>query len=228
MIEHPTKLGRWLGLSLFLMVLSGILSLMYRGISSSLLQNPDMLNQIMENSRSMRLSIFFSSMTGFFNIIFLGLIYQILSQRSKLLAISCGSLFFIAIMIALVGDVCHYVLLESVQFIQSTSSPKETLLSIASFSIYGYNGAHFLSLIFFSGSMIMLHIQFIRMGLLPRWLSIWGILAAGTVMCVTWLRIFDQFISFYFYLQNGVFMITFTFYILVKGLKSPRVEKDTA
>lgn len=142
------------------------------------------------------------------------------SHHSKFIAATYLSLWIFQVAVATVGDVFHYILLETAQLVNDSTIGGESFQSIAAISVNGYIGAHFLSLIVFSGSFVFLHAHFMKYGLLPKWLTIWGILATGIVFTVTWLRIFDQSVSFHFYNQNGLFMLGFTIYMLIKGFKS--------
>lgn len=218
-MENNTKLGRLAGLALLLMVLTGIPGVMFRGITSSMLENPDLLSSIIEQSSSMRASILLSFVAGIFSIVFSVAAYQVLSQHAKFIATMYISLWIIQVAVALIGDVSHYMLLEVAQLAHEDSISKTSFLSAAALSVNGYIGAHFLSLIFFSGSFVFLHAHFMKYDLLPKWLTIWGMLATGTVFIVTWLRVFDHYVSFHFYNQNGLFMIGFTAYMLIKGFK---------
>ena len=110
MKKNNTKTGRLAGLFLLLMVLVGIPGVMFREISSSMLQNPDLLSLLIEKSSSMRLSILLSFIAGVFSILFSVISYQVLSSHSKFVATTFLSLWIVQVAIAMVADVCHYTL----------------------------------------------------------------------------------------------------------------------
>lgn len=219
-MDNNLKLGRLAGFFLIMMVLAGMPAVMLRGINSSMLENPDLLATVIEKSNTMRLSILLSFTAGVFGVFFSVTAYQVLSRHSKFSAVTFLTLWIIQVAVAIMGDVFHYTLLESAQYVDDLTMGTDSLLPIAAVSVKGYIGAHFLSLILFSGSFVFLHTHFMKFGLLPKWLTIWGILASGIVFIVTWLRIFDWSVSFYFYNQNGLFMLGFTTYMLIKGFKA--------
>lgn len=218
-MENNKKIGRLAGVFLLIMVAVGIPGVLFRGISSSMLENQELLETVLDQSGKMRMSILLSFIAGVFGILFSITAYRVLSPHAKFIATTYLVLWTFQVAIATLGDVCHYVLIESAQFFNDAGRGSEEFLPFATMAVKGYVGAHFLSLVVFSGSFVFLHASFLRFGLLPKWLSIWGMLATGMVFTATWLQIFDQSVSFHFYNQNGLFMIGFTVYMLVKGFK---------
>ena len=224
-MEDNKKMGRLAGVFLLLMVGTGIPGVLFRGISGSMLENQELSSTLTEQSADMRISILLAFVAGVFGILFSVTAYRVLSPHSKFVATTYLVLWIFQVAIATMGDACHYVLLETAQFFEETERGGEDFLAIASISIKGYAGAHYLSLIIFSGSFVFLHANFMKFGLLPKWLTIWGMLATGTVFTVTWLRIFDESVSFHFYNQNGLFMIGFTVYMLLKGFRNVKSDE---
>ncbi len=208
--------GRKAGIFLLIMVLAGIPGVLFRDVGSSMLEDPDLLNSLLDKSQGMRLSIFLSLAAGVSGLLFSVTVYRAVSSYSKFVAITFLSLWITQMAIASVGDVFVYMLSESAQYANETGAT-DGFLSMAALAVKGYIGAHFLSLILFSGSFVFLHANLMRFGLLPKWLTIWGMLAPGAVFFATWMQIFDQSVSFHFYNQNGLFMLSFTTYMLIKG-----------
>ncbi len=213
-------MGQLAGVFLLLMIGIGIPSVMFRGMSSGMLENPQLLTDILTKSGEMRLAILLSFLSSLVGLLFSVTAYRVLSQHNMFIAVTWLSLWIFQIAIATIGDVCQYVLVEHAQLTQDGILAADNFSSLAAVSVKGYEGAHFLSLIIFSGSFVFLHAHFWRFRLLPAWLTLWGILATGIVFTVTWLRIFEQSLSFHFYNQNGLFMIAFTIYMLIKGFKA--------
>ncbi len=220
-MEDHRRLGRMAGVFLVLMVAVGIPGVLYRGLSSSLLENPDLLGLIIDQSMSMRLSIMFSFFAGIFGLIFSVHVYQVLKPQNSLVATIYLSLWIFQMSIALIGDVSHWILIETAQYANESGVKADGFLMIGAQYIKGYIGAHFLSLITFAGAYVFMHANLYRYKLLPAWLSIWGMVATGIVFTATWLQIFDQSVSFHCYNQNGLFMITFSVYMVIKGFKQP-------
>ncbi|MCR9253367.1 MAG: DUF4386 domain-containing protein [bacterium] len=225
-MENNKKIGRIAGVFLFLMMAAGLPGVMYRGLGSSMLENQDLLKFIVDSSGEMRLSIFLSVSAGIMGTIFSVIVYKVLKQHSTITATLFLGLWLIQVAISLVGDVSHYVMLETAQYLNDTNQSTQDFLPFAALGIKGYIGSHFLGLLFFSGSFVLIHSQFLRFELLPKWISIWGMLATGTVFTVTWLQIFDQDVSFYFYQQNGIFMLSFTAFMLIKGFSNTETENS--
>ena len=213
------KLGRLAGFFLLMMVVAGIPGVAFRGIGSSMLADPELLQTLLDSSATMRLSILLSMVAGVFGLLFSITAYRVMEAYSKPVAVAFVTLWSIQMAVGLVGDVMHYTLLETAQLAARNTIPAQSFLAAAAIGVNGYIGAHFLSLILFGGTFVFMHASFMKFGLLPKWLTIWGMLATGTVFTVTWLRIFDHYVSFHFYNQNGLFMIGFTLYMLIKGFQ---------
>ncbi len=211
------KIGRLAGVCLLVMVGSGIPGVLFRNIGSAYLKNPELLQSLVENSMEIRLSIFLSFVAGISGVLFSIVIHQFIKPYSSFAAKVILTLSIVHISVSFVGDIFHYTLLESVHFTEKSDGID--ILPIASLSIYGYFGAHFISLIIYSGTFVFMHSQFLRFRLLPIWFASWGMIAAGLVFIATWLQVFDQSVSFHFYNQNGLFMIAFTIYMLIMGFK---------
>lgn len=214
------KKGQLAGIFLVIMVGSGIPGVMFRGLSSSLLENQELTALILEKSPEMRLSIFLSFIAGIAGLLFAVTAHNVVKHFSGIMANMFLAIWITHTSVALVGDIFHYALLESAQY--SSEVDFQSFVPLAAISIKGYIGAHFLSLTLFGGLFVFLHTLCFKYDLLPKWLTIWGMVATGLVFGATWFQIFDQSVSFHFYNQNGLFMITFTIYLLIKGFN--RIE----
>lgn len=82
-----------------------------------------------------------------------------------------------------------------------------------------YFWAHFMSLMLFAAAAFSLYYFLFQTKLVPRFLSVWGIVASSLVFLASWLNIFEVNPSFYFYSQNGIFMIVFMGWLIAKGFK---------
>lgn len=223
-MESNLKWGRTAGFFLLMMILAGIPGTMYRGISSDMLDDPELLMNLIEQAPAMRLALLLSFVAGVFGLLYSVVAYRMLRPHSAFAAITYLSLWILQVAVVTVGDICHYALMETVQLTEEGTMASASFLPMAAVAVKGYIGAHFLGLVLFGGSFVFMHAHFMKYRLLPTWLAIWGMLATGTVFTVTWIRIFDQTTSFHFYNQNGLFMLTFTIYLLIKGFKT--VDKE--
>ncbi len=216
------KTGRILGMLFLLIVLIGAGGLSQRGLSTSLVADPDFLDLVNEQAFAMRISILadvLASAIGIFIAVFL---YPLLKKHYGGIAIAYLALWVLQSAIAFIGDISHLSLISLSQEYTTTSAMDNGYHStIGSMLVEDYFWSHFLSLIIYATGAWLLYFVLLKVKLVPQWLALWGMLAVTIVFTVTWLQIFDQSVSFNFYLQNGVFMICFIIWLLIKGFKNP-------
>ena len=66
----------------------------------------------------------------------------------------------------------------------------------------------------------MLYYVFFKARLIPRLLSLWGIVAVTIVFVTTLFQVFDQPVNMILYLQNEVHILVLTFWLLIKGFNT--------
>ena len=84
-----------------------------------------------------------------------------------------------------------------------------------------YLQAHFFTLILSSAGSFILYYFLFRTKMIPRLLSIWGVIAVSIVFIGTWIQVFGFDVDFVVYLQSGVFILFLISWLLIKGFRSP-------
>jgi len=132
------------------------------------------------------------------------------------------------LLLFLVSNIDHLSLLSlSEQFVNAKSPDIDNFNMLGLLQIESYFSVHFFSLIIFSLAAAVLYYFLYRTKLLPGFLCIWGFLAVSIVFASTWLQIFDYDVNFIVYAQNGLFMLFFTIWLLVKGFNSSSIVFPT-
>lgn len=211
--------GRRAAIFLLMMMAVGIPGVLFRGIDSSLVNNPELLNLLIDNAPRMKLSILLSFMAGIFGLGFLITAYPVFKAQRSYLALALLSLWVFQMSIAVVGDIFHFIMIEMAQDTVSRGEGLNEFLPIGAMMAKGYIGAHWLALLGYSGAFCFMNAHLWKFGLLPKWLAAWGVAALGIVFTATVLQLFDKDVPFYAYGQNGVYMMTLSIYLLIKGFR---------
>ena len=223
MISHK-KSGRIIGVLFLLTMLIGIVGMNLRGLSTSLAESPTFLNDVFENSFMMKTAVLLDILAASISLIIAVILFPIIKHYSQGLALSYFGLYITYFVVIIVSNIDHLSLLSlSKQFVKTKSPDTANFNMLGLFQIESYYSSHFLSLIILSVALAILYYFLYQTKLLPRFLCIWGILAVTIVFTSTWLQIFDYDVNFIVYAQNGLFMLFFTIWLLVKGFNSSTI-----
>jgi hypothetical protein len=215
------KSGRIVGALFLLTILIGIGSLNLRGLSTSLSESPTFLNDIFENTAMMKIAMLLDIIAGLISVGTAIVLFPIIKKYKQGFALWYFGLYVSYFGLILLSNLNHLSLLSlSEQFVNTKNPDFDYFNILGLLQIESYFSVHFFSLIIFSLAAVVLYYFLYKTMLLPRFLCIWGILAATIVFASTWLQIFDYDVNFIVYAQNGIFMLFFTIWLLVKGFNS--------
>lgn len=227
MISHK-KLGRIIGVLFLLTILVGIGSLNLRGLSTSLAESPTFLSDVFVNSFMMKIGILLDILAALISVGIAVTLFPFIKRYNEGLALWYFGLYVTYFTLILVSNIDHLSLLSlSEQFVNAKSPDINNFNMSGLLQIESYFSVHFLSLIIFSIAAAILYYFLYRTKLLPGFLCIWGFLAVSIVFASTWLQIFDYDVNFIVYAQNGLFMLFFTIWLLVKGFNSSSIVFPT-
>ncbi|RDY61238.1 DUF4386 domain-containing protein [Flagellimonas nanhaiensis] len=215
------KAGRTIGLLLFLIIAAGIPSLNLRGLSTELTSNPEFLAIVFENTLQTKLAIVLDTLASTLWLVIAILMYQKMSEYRLGLALAFFGLWIINLGIIIYSNIANLSLLSlSEAFVSNIQMDSLTLHSLGYLKVEDYYWAHFMALITYASAAFVLFYFLFRTRLVPRLLSIWGMLAISLVFFATWANIFKINVSFHFYTQNGIHMIAFMGWLIAKGFSS--------
>ncbi len=217
-MQLTKKHGRIVGVLFVLIILLGSTSLNYRGLGSTLLASDDMLQQVYNQSFTMKLSIILNLVAG---LIWFGIavyLYPFVKTISRSLAFWYLGLWIMQFGAALMGDIAHLSLINLSQQVHSMGTTNlELYNTMGKVLINEYFWGHFFSLMGYSSATFILFVVFFKGRWVPRFISIWGMAAMTSVFSASVAQIFDVEVSFWFYQQNGLHFIFLTLWLLVKG-----------
>ena len=119
----------------------------------------------------------------------------------------------------------NYIHWELLQVAQNSNGYTEftdqtTILSKGQQLYDQYYDLHFIVLLLYSFSSFCLMSLLLKSRWLPAWLCIWGIIAAILVTIAATASLSGHPLPFYFFVQNGLFMLFLTGWLLVWGFKT--------
>nr|WP_298790452.1 DUF4386 domain-containing protein [uncultured Allomuricauda sp.] len=222
-MEKNQKTGRNIGFLLLLIMLIGIPSVMFRGLSTSLPDSPNFLSQIFENAMEMRVAILLDILVCVLWVVIATIIFQLIKKFNRRLAIGFFGIWMTYSAIIIFSNISHLSLLSlSQEFVNVQVVNAEYFMIAGRLKVEDYFWAHFFGIMLYATAAFIFYYFLFKNRLVPRLLSGWGMIAISIVFVACWLNIFDLNVSFHFFSQNGIHMIVLTGWLIAKGFaKNP-------
>ena len=220
------KSGRILGFLFLLTVLAGATGTAFRGLGGADANSTAFLEQIMQLTGQMKLAISLDILASAIGVGIAIFLYAFIKKYEQRLAIAYLAIAGINFTIIVVSNIIHVNLLSlSEEFALTTSATNEYYTTLAKMLYDAYYWTHFLMLMLYSIGGLVLYYFLFRSKLIPGWLSIWGILASIVVFFGGALQLADIKVSGLLFVQNGIYVLTFIVWLLVKGF-NPKYIKE--
>ncbi|MGX1929225.1 DUF4386 domain-containing protein [Flagellimonas sp. 2504JD4-2] len=224
-METNQKTGRIIGFLLLLIMLAGIPSVMFRGLSISLVNSPDFLHHIFENAMEMRVAVLLDLIVCALWVAVATIVFSLIKKINSRLALAYFGIWMAYLAIIVFSNISHLSLLSLSQEFVAAETPNMEYFSIAGrLKIEDYFWAHFFAIMFYASAAFMFYYFLFRTKLVPRLLSVWGMIAISIVFVACWLNIFDLHVSFSFFSQNGLHMIVLMGWLIAKGFSSSKIS----
>jgi len=226
-MKSMKNIGRTTGILLLLIVAFGVLSMNLWGLTPSLPDSSDFLNQIVENGLQLRISMVLDMVVAG---LWLGIgiyLYPFIESYKQSLALGFLGIWIVYFAIVVFGLITELSLLSlGSELVNTPNADMRRLNALGLLKVREYFWAHFFGIILFSISSLLLYYTFLQKKCIPIWLSIWGLLALSVVFVSCWLVVFGIKVDFVAFGQNGIFMLALIVWLLVKGFremeKSPK------
>ena len=150
-------------------------------------------------------------------------LYPILKRHNESLALGSVGLRVIEAVFYIVGIISLFSLLTlSQEYVQGGYNDTSWYQTFGTVLIDGRRWSDELAVIAFTFGAFMYYIVFYQSKLIPRWLSVWGIIAVGLTLATAILTIFGQIdsLSTIFILLNiplAIQEFTLAFWLIIKG-----------
>ncbi len=216
--------GRLIGVLLLLIVVFGIPSVIFRGLSVSMASSPDFLNTIFEHAMQMRFAILLDIISSALWVIIAIILFPMIKGYRQSLALWFFGIWLIQLSVIVYSDITHLSLLSlSEQYVKIGSTNMAYFDAMGLLKIEEYFWGHFMGIMLFAAATWIFYYFLFKTRLIPRILSIWGMVAISLVFIACWLNIFGQSVSFYFFAQNGIHLMALLTWLLIKGFRTPEM-----
>lgn len=218
---QPTKTnGRIIGLLFLAAAISGGTGTSMRGLSGAHTDTTSFLNNLVENSGQMKLAIGLDLLGSAIAVGIALMLFPLIKKYSHRMALTYFSIAVATFIIVAVSNVFHAGLLTAgSEYAAANGANTAHYTTLAKMGYDAYYWLHFLMLVLYSIGGGVLFFFFLKTRLIPRWLAVWGILANCIVFMGGALQLFDIPVSFYLFVQNGVFVLTLIIWLLIVGFR---------
>ena len=215
------KTARIVGLLFLLLLITGISGIILRELSPS-------LKDVFENSTQIKISILFDLIASTVAVGIAVLLFPILKKFNYNIALWYFGFSIVGFATIIVSNVSVFSLLTlSEEYVKLGSPDTDYFQTLGVLKIAEYFGAHFMGLIIHTFGASMFYYLLFQSKLLPRFLSVWGLIAITLVLSATLLQIFDRSVSMILYLPNGLLQILIGIWLIVKGFNSSAIVSQS-
>lgn len=215
------KTARIVGLLFLLLLITGISGIILRDLSPS-------LKDVFENSTQIKISILFDLIASTVAVGIAVLLFPILKKFNYNIALWYFGFSIVGFATIIVSNVSVFSLLTlSEEYVKLGSPDTDYFQTLGVLKLGEYFGAHFMGLIIHTFGASMFYYLLFQSKLLPRFLSVWGLIAITLVLSATLLQIFDRSVSMILYLPNGLLQILIGIWLIVKGFNSSAIVSQS-
>lgn len=227
-MKNTKQLGRSIGLLMIGIILVGIPSTLFRGISTSMTKNPDFLTIVFERSQEMKFTILFDMIASALWLVVAGVMLKHIKTYSRPIAYIFLGLLLVFLATIVFGDISHLSLISLAEHYSLSQTLDNKVFNALGFiKVKDYIWSHLLSLILYSSANFLLLWFLFKSKMVPRFLAVWGMLAMTIVFTASWLQIVGVSVSMYAYYQNGINFIFFISWLLIKGFRENSLSPNT-
>lgn len=219
------KSGRILGFLFLLTVLAGATGTTIRGLGGAKANSTAFLEEIMQHMGQMKLAISLDILASAIGVGIAIFLYAFIKKYDQRLANAYLAIAGINFTIIVVSNIIHVGLLSlSEEFAITTAANTDHYTTLAKILYDAYYWTHFLMLMLYSLGGSVLYFFLLKTRLIPGWLSFWGIVASIVVFFGGALQLADLKVSGLLFVQNGIYVLTFIMWLLVKGFNPKYIE----
>ncbi|GAA0749768.1 DUF4386 domain-containing protein [Gaetbulibacter jejuensis] len=223
LLKNSVKLA---GILIILGMVTGILSI------ASAIDSPKYLTEAATNTMQVTIAAFFQFILSLTYVGFAILLYPILKKYNQRLVLGFLSFRIISGVVLIIGSVILLsILVVSQEFVKSSSENQWSFEAFGNVLKITRDYINHIFMVFtISIANLLLYILFFKTKLIPKWLSVWGILGTILSIAASVLLLFNivDVISVEYLALNaptGVFELVLGFWLVIKGFKKVIPQK---
>ncbi|NQZ43916.1 MAG: DUF4386 domain-containing protein [Flavobacteriaceae bacterium] len=220
-MNNSKRFGRTVGLLMLGVIVFGIPSTLFRGINTTMTEAPDFMETVFNQRQAMRYIMPFDVLASALWLVIGGIMLPWMKRYSNTLAAIFLGLLIVFLTLIVIGNMSHLTLIDLATRFTESGSTSETFRILGFAKVKDYLWSHIFSLILYASANFLLLFFLFKSQMVPRILTVWGMMAMVIVFSASWLQLLGFSVSIYAYAQNGIHFITFITWLLIKGFRTP-------
>ena len=217
------RAGRISGTLFLFVFISGVL--VFQFLQGPVLFSDNFLTTTSENSNQIIISVLLSILSGVASIIIAAILLPIFKRHSSNLAYLYFAFCILSFIAIMLDNVSVISMLElSNEYVKSGNDNSVKIMETLVYQRHRWT--HYFYLLISCFPVFVLYYTLYRSKLVPRIISVFGIVAVLLMFIEELLSIFGQGISMNMLLPIALIQITLPLWLIFKGLKSPFLEEE--
>ncbi len=222
-MESNKKMGRLVGVLFLLIFVIGIV--VYQFLQGPVLFSDDFLTTTSVSSNKIIVSILLLFSSGIISIVIAAFLFPIFKKHSIILALLYFAFSILSFIAISIDNISVLSMLElSQEYIKSGTDNSEMLNTIGNIFYKKHWWTHYLSLLISCFSVFILYYTLYMSRLIPKILSIVGIIAVILMFIEMLFSILGNSISMNMLLPIGLIQLILPLWLIFKGLNTPVLE----
>ena len=222
-MQSEIRTGRMVGALLLLLIVGGILTNFV--LTASLFGEPGFMIAAADNASKISLSALVGVAMGLVSIGVASLLYPVFRQRSQTLGLFYFALVAAGFALTVLENISVMSLLSLSQAYAEAGGAKPEVFDGLRIVVKSTrNWTHYISLIVSGCTLFVFYLGMFRFRLIPRWLSVIGLLAVCSQLYAVTNPLFGIDVDFRFIAPLGICEIILSIWLMVRGFRGNAVS----
>jgi len=224
-MNSGNRIPRFLGAAYLFVLATMILNMV---LTQSILSGniSDILTNVSNNLMQLRIGILAELFTSVGIVVLAVLLYAVLNKQNKTIARIALGLWLLEAITLILSKMSTYALIPlSMEYVKTGSADSSYFQTLGNLFIdigqWGYD----VHLFVFSLGAILWYSLFYKSRLIPRILSIWGLVGVSLVLIASVLGWFSYIRPIYLIAPNGLFELVIGLWLVIRGVKPIKINQ---